>query len=159
MDLNQVTAPCDDLDASIAFYRLLGLRLIVHSPPDYARFECPVGSATFSLHRVPHVSDGSLVVYFEIDDLDARVQQLTAAGVRFESEPKDQPWLWREAYVRDPAGNRPCLFRAGKNRHNPPWRLACVRFGRSALGAVGPRRSRGCTTRSCSSASSRLRGG
>jgi catechol 2,3-dioxygenase-like lactoylglutathione lyase family enzyme len=124
MNLNQVTVPCADLDASVAFYRRLGLRLIVSDPPDYARFECPVGDSTFSLHRVPHVpSAHGVVVYFELDDLDAKVQQLAAAGLQIESGPQDQPWLWREAYLRDPAGNRVCLFHAGENRHDPPWRL------------------------------------
>lgn len=124
MDLNQVTVPCVDLDASIAFYRQLGLRLIVHDSADYARFECPVGNATFSLHRVTHAPHTSgIVVYFEVEDLDTKVQQLAAAGLQFEAVPQDQPWLWREAYLRDPAGNRICLFHAGKNRRNPPWRL------------------------------------
>jgi catechol 2,3-dioxygenase-like lactoylglutathione lyase family enzyme len=124
MNLNQVTVPCIDLETSVSFYRRLGLRLIVNDPPDYARFECPVGDATFSLHRVPLTArtDG-IVIYFELDDLDATVKQLTAVGIPFESTPKDQPWLWREAYLRDPAGNRICLFHAGTNRHNPPWRL------------------------------------
>lgn len=123
MNLDQVTVPCDDLDVSVAFYRRLGLRLIVESPPDYARFECPVGSATFSVHRVPHVPGGGIVVYFEVEDLDAKVEELRAAGVEFESGPQDQPWLWREAHVRDPAGNQICLFHAGENRRHPPWRL------------------------------------
>ena len=39
MNLNQVTVPCADLAASVEFYRVLGLRQIVSSPPDYARFE------------------------------------------------------------------------------------------------------------------------
>ena len=124
MNLNQVTVPCADFDASVAFYRRLGLRLIVSDPPDYARFECPVGDATFSLHRVPHVpGDHSIVVYFEIEDLDAKVRQLEAAGLRFESEPQDQPWLWREAYLSDPDHNPILLFDAGVNRLDPPWRL------------------------------------
>ena len=124
MNLNQVTVPCTDLAASVAFYRALGLRQIVSSPPDYARFECPVGDSTFSLHRTPEVQrDGGVVVYFELDDLDIRVRELQAAGFAFESEPQDQPWLWREAHLRDPAGNRVCLFSAGVNRRNPPWRL------------------------------------
>lgn len=128
VNLNQVTVPCVDLDASVAFYRRLGLRLIVNDPPDYARFECPVGDATFSLHRVPHAPDAhGIVVYFELEDLDATVRQLRAAGLDFDAEPRDQPWLWREAYLRDPAGNRICLFHAGKNRHDPPWRLPTER--------------------------------
>lgn len=123
MNLNQVTVPCTDLAASVAFYRTLGLRQIVSSPPDYARFECPVGDSTFSLHRTSGAArDGGVVVYFEIEDLDARVSELKAAGLRFESEPTDQPWLWREAYLRDPADNRICLFHAGVNRRYPPWR-------------------------------------
>ncbi len=124
MDLNQVTVPCADLAASVAFYRQLGLRLIVNDPPDYARFECPVGQATFSLHRGPlPAGDHGIIVYFELEDLDAKVRELSAAGLQFESGPQDQPWLWREAYLRDPAGNRVCLFHGGRNRRNPPWRL------------------------------------
>ncbi|HMK93620.1 MAG TPA: VOC family protein [Thermoleophilia bacterium] len=125
MDLNQVTVPCVDLDDSVAFYERLGLRLIVYDAPDYARFECPVGAATFSVHRQQTVpSPDGIVVYFELDDLDAAVRRLEAAGFEFESPPRDQPWLWREAYLRDPAGNRICLYHAGENRRHPPWRLA-----------------------------------
>ena len=55
MNLNQVTMPCADLTVSVAFYRALGLRQIVNSPPDYARFECPGGGSTLSLHRTSEV--------------------------------------------------------------------------------------------------------
>jgi len=124
MTLNQVTVSCTDLAASVAFYRGLGLHQIVSSPPDYARFECPLGGSTFSLHRRPEPSrDDGVVVYFEIEDLDGRVSALQRAGFEFDTEPRDQPWLWREAYLRDPAGNRICLFRAGVNRRYPPWRM------------------------------------
>jgi hypothetical protein len=40
---------------------------------------------------------------------------------------KPQPWLWREAHMRDPDGNSLCLFTAGKNRKYPPWRVAAAR--------------------------------
>ncbi len=123
MRLNQVTVPALDVGQSIAFYRTLGLRLIVESA-DYARFECPDDESTFSLHRDTQVAGGAQVlVYFEHDDLDGLVRQLKAKGIVFESEPQDQRWLWREAYVRDPAGNRICLFSAGEMRRYPPWRL------------------------------------
>jgi catechol 2,3-dioxygenase-like lactoylglutathione lyase family enzyme len=125
MDLNQVTVPCLDLERSVDFYRRLGLRLIVLDPPRYARFECPPGHATFSLHLADRVESASApVVYFELEDLDGRVDELRAAGLVFESGPRDQPWLWREAYIRDPAGNLLCLYHAGANRLFPPWRLA-----------------------------------
>jgi catechol 2,3-dioxygenase-like lactoylglutathione lyase family enzyme len=125
MNLNQVTVPCVNLEESVTFYRRLGLRLIVHDPPRYARFECPAGDSTFSLHLADRaVSASAPVVYFEVGDLDQRVKELRAAGLVFESGPTDQPWLWREAYIRDPAGNLLCLYRAGSNRRFPPWRLS-----------------------------------
>ncbi|MEO1522796.1 MAG: hypothetical protein AAFU78_18740 [Cyanobacteria bacterium J06633_2] len=43
--------------------------------------------------------------------------------MEFDSEPTDQPWLWREAHLRDPDGNRLILYHAGEYRKNPPWRL------------------------------------
>lgn len=125
MNLCQVTLPCFDYDESVAFYSDMGFTLIVASPTRYARFECESG-ATFSLHI--HDQDeaaiGAVVVYFETDDLDDKVAELKALGFKFEVEPTDQPWLWREAYLRDPAGNRICLFQAGENRRNPPWRVS-----------------------------------
>jgi hydroxymethylpyrimidine/phosphomethylpyrimidine kinase len=63
------------------------------------------------------------VVYFECEVLDRTVARLVAAGIAFESPPADQPWLWREARLRDPAGNLLCLYRAGSNRRHPPWRV------------------------------------
>ena len=124
MNLNQVTVPCLDLEKSVDFYRRLGLRLIVLDPPKYARFECPSGDSTFSLRLADHTESTSApVVYFELDDLDQCVTDLQAAGLVFESQPRDQPWLWREAYIRDPAGNLLCVYHAGSNRRFPPWRL------------------------------------
>jgi catechol 2,3-dioxygenase-like lactoylglutathione lyase family enzyme len=46
MRLNQVTVSVRDIDEAIAFYRRLGLRLIVRSP-HYARFVCPDGAVAF----------------------------------------------------------------------------------------------------------------
>lgn len=124
MRLNQVMASARDLDASIGFYRTLGLRLIVRTEA-YARFECPDGEATFSLHLEPETRGVSeTLIYFEDDNLDALVARLKAAGIAFEADPVDQRWLWREAYLRDPAGNRVCLFHGGRNRQHPPWRLS-----------------------------------
>lgn len=124
MRLNQVTAPCTDLDRSIAFYLLLGLRLIVKSP-HYARFELPEGEATFSLHIAegPIATKNAPQLYFECEDVDAEVTRLKAASVAFEQEPQQQTWLWYEAWLRDPAGNAVCLYHAGENRRYPPWRI------------------------------------
>lgn len=122
MRLNQVTLPCSDLPKTIAFYKTLGLRQIVGND-HYARFELPEGESTLSIEVVDDDKAGPAGIYFECAFLDKTVEQLKKAGIQFESDPKDQPWLWREAWLKDPFGNRLCLFNAGSNRKNPPWRL------------------------------------
>jgi hydroxymethylpyrimidine/phosphomethylpyrimidine kinase len=121
--LNHVTICCEDYAASLAFYRLLGLRLIVDSPPDYARFET-AGGATLSIHRDPDCpGGGGTTLYLESEDLDGDVERLARANVGFEHGPINQPWMWREARLRDPFGNLICLYKAGENRRYPPWRI------------------------------------
>ena len=125
MNLNQVTLAAHDLEASIAFYTLLGLRRIVYAPPRYARFECPVGDATFSLHASEtKVQQAACVIYFECDQLDREVARLREAGITFKQLPQDESWLWRESRLLDPSGNEICLYQAGINRRFPPWREA-----------------------------------
>ena len=123
MNLNQVTVGCDDVETSVAFYRALGLKLIVKDV-HYARFECPDGESTLSVEQTAELGSGAApLVYLECTDLDGTVERLVSEGVHFDSPPTDQPWLWREARLRDPAGNALCLFHAGPNRRNPPWRV------------------------------------
>lgn len=123
MNLNQVTLPSRDIERSAEFYRRLGFSQIVSSLPHYARFECPDGGATFSLHQVDSPPPSETIIYFECDNLDAVYDDLTGRGVVFDQAPVDQRWLWREAYLRDPDGNVLCLYHAGSNRRFPPWRI------------------------------------
>ena len=122
MRLNQVTLGCLDYDRSVAFYQRLGLVQIVDSAPRYARFETETGE-TFSIHAVEKIAAASTLIYFECDDLDAKVADLQAAGIAFDSSPTDHDWGWREARLRDPAGNPLCLFHGGDHRRFPPWRI------------------------------------
>ena len=124
MDLNQITILSTDVAQSVSFYKQLGLRLIVDSIPRYARLECPEGNSTLSVERVNETQAGSgVVIYFECQQLDHVVERLKSEGIIFESEVMDQSWLWREARLRDPDRNPICLFHAGENRKNPPWRV------------------------------------
>lgn len=125
MNLNQVTVPVRNVETSIQFYEQLGLRLIVRALPHYARFECPDGEATFSLHLSPALeSAGAGVwVYFECENLDTQVENLIKKGISFAELPNDKTWLWREAHLSDPDGHKIILYWAGINRKNPPWRV------------------------------------
>ena len=122
MELNQVTVAVADIERSVRFYRTLGLVPVVLSP-HYARFACPDGRSTFSVHYHERPVASTTVVYFECDDLDRTVAALASAGLRFDDPPVDRPWLWREARLADPDGNRLCLYHAGSNRLDPPWRV------------------------------------
>jgi len=127
MNLNQVTVPVTVMAQSIAFYKNLGLELIVHTDDNYARFECPGGDSTFSLHRVdvcPPNPNG-IWVYFEVENVD---EMMSDVATKIDSQlilnmPEDKRWLWREARLRDPDGNTIIVYSAGDNRKNPPWRL------------------------------------
>ena len=124
MNLNQVTVPSKDIQKSIAFYKTLGLELIVEALPHYARFVCPDGNATFSAHLVEELPKGDgIYVYFECDDLDEHVAKLEQKGIVFDELPNDKSWLWREARLKDPDGNKIILYFGGENRLNPPWRV------------------------------------
>ena len=112
----------------MAWWQRFGLKLIVDSPPRYARFECPVYEgeepATLSLHQVERVAEGEGVqVYFEVSDVFIEVGGRCMNGIHPLGEPERKDWRWTEAWFRDPAGNSVCLYSAGKNRRFPPWRV------------------------------------
>lgn len=124
MNLNQVTIPSTDVEKSMGFYKSLGLIPIVEALPRYVRFECPDGESTFSIHLVKEIPVGEApVIYFEEKDLDNFVNGLVKRGILFDEMPSDRDWLWREARLRDPDGNKLIIYNAGQNRKNPPWRI------------------------------------
>lgn len=122
--LNQVTVTGTNYERSVDFYRTLGLRQIVDSPDTgYARFETG-GGVTFSVQIDPEERIiATTAVYLECDDLDERVEQLARSGIAFEHGPRNQPWMWREARLRDPDGNIIFFYKAGEARRFPPWRM------------------------------------
>jgi len=121
--LNQVTVTGTDYERSVAFYQSLGLKQIVANPPDYARFET-AGGATLSVQIDPEETvSATTAIYLECDDLDERVERIARTGVPFEHGPRNQPWMWREARLRDPDGNIIFLYKAGEARRFPPWRI------------------------------------
>jgi len=124
MNLNQITISATDVSASVAFYKKLGLHLIVNALPRYARFECPNGKSTFSIHLVDNITKGNgVTIYFENDTSDKTVKELQQKGIVFHTLPEDQSWLWREASLFDPNGHKIIIYFAGENRLNPPWRI------------------------------------
>jgi hydroxymethylpyrimidine/phosphomethylpyrimidine kinase len=122
--LNQVTVTGTNYERSAEFYRRLGLKQIVDSAETgYARFET-AGGVTLSVQIDPEEKIvATTAIYLECDDLDERVEQLARSGVVFEHGPRNQPWMWREARLRDPDGNIIFFYHAGEARRFPPWRV------------------------------------
>jgi catechol 2,3-dioxygenase-like lactoylglutathione lyase family enzyme len=124
MRLNHVTLIVQDLARSIAFYGTLGCTTIVIERPRYARFMLPDGDATLSVEVSGEAPAESRVrIYIECLELDQVVADLEKRGLRFEQNPTDMDYLWREARLLDPDGHQVRLYYAGDNRLNPPWRL------------------------------------
>ena len=122
MNLNQVTLPVNNMPEVVAFYLKLGFIQIVDTP-HYARFECPEGDSTFSLSLNDSPNSNNATIYFEHQALDSWVDTLVKKGIFFDSMPEDKTFLWREASLSDPSGNKIKLYWAGENRLNPPWRV------------------------------------
>ena len=69
-ELNQFTIPSFHLGKSIPFYETIGLKLIVKSFPNYARFECPDGNSTFSIQQTNKLPKGEGIhIYFECEKM------------------------------------------------------------------------------------------
>jgi catechol 2,3-dioxygenase-like lactoylglutathione lyase family enzyme len=126
MQLNQITLPALDVEVARDFYLKLGFTLIVDGAP-YIRLQAPQGGTTLSIQQVEALPQGPCPkIYLECKSaaaLDQKVKALKAMGITFDSAPTDQRWLWREAWLHDPAGNKICLYYASENRLNPPWRV------------------------------------
>lgn len=123
MNLNQVTLPVKNMTDSTTFYRKLGFLQIVDTP-HYARFSCPNEGASFSLALEQENYLNGATIYFEHEALDEWVSTLQLEGIEFNQLPTRQSYLWREAILYDPSGNKIKLYWAGKNRLYPPWRVA-----------------------------------
>jgi catechol 2,3-dioxygenase-like lactoylglutathione lyase family enzyme len=116
--------PSSNVPRAIKFYEKLGLRLIVNTHDEYARFETSEGDTTFSIHFTSEIlMVGSIALYFEVPDVAKKVAELKAKGVVFETEATKQSWLWTEARFKDLDGNQLLIYHAGENRRNPPWRI------------------------------------
>ena len=112
----------DDVDAAIAFYcERLGFTEIMHPAPAFAMLERgdlrlvlsapgggPGGGAAMPDGTLP-TPGGWNRFTLQVDDLDATVASLRAAGVRFRNEIVDGVG-GRQILVEDPSGNPVELF-------------------------------------------------
>lgn len=102
--------PVTDLARARAFYEtLLGLKAgEVWEHEGKAWIEYDLGTATLAISNMSadmwKPSNDGPAVALEVDDLDAAIAELRAAGVKFYLEPVSSP-VCRMAVVADPDGN------------------------------------------------------
>lgn len=105
-----------DLERSAAFYALLGLvpgyRWPATGTPQFLVLrlgDWAIGLATADaperLHRTRFGNGLRFELCAYVDEVDAEVERLQAAGVDVLHEPEDKPWGERAAHVLDPDGN------------------------------------------------------
>ena len=74
--------------------------------------------------RVDAAGEGSYRALHR-DNVDDVVRDLKAKGVKFDQDPTDMFYLWREARLRDPDGHQLRFYSdATDARLNPPWKIS-----------------------------------
>ncbi len=87
-----------------------------------ARFETAGGVDLVRPDRSRRRSSRRLPFYLECDDLDERMELPCRSSVAFDAGPRNQPWMWREARLRDPDGDVIFFCKAGETGRASPWR-------------------------------------
>ncbi len=119
--LNQINIVASDFDASIAFYRRLGLEIPDRAPDPgirHAELKLENGlTLEFDNHELAKTYNAAwrhpqgsarTVIGFSMttrEDVDRLYAELTAAGYRGKQKPFDTFWGARYAIVADPDGN------------------------------------------------------
>jgi methylmalonyl-CoA/ethylmalonyl-CoA epimerase len=85
--IHQISIRTTDTARAVGFYRdALGLKLLFQAPPQLAFFDC--GGVRLMLSPAePEFDHQGSVIYFAVDDIKATHTALTAAGVKFRSDP------------------------------------------------------------------------
>lgn len=110
------------LPRALEFYRdALGFQVVDEYPGAYARMKSPGGGTTIALHVMEEGKEldtkkEGLRLYFEVEGLDAFCRALSKRGIVIDQMPKDMPWGWKHAYLRDPDGHEISLYWAGRAR-------------------------------------------
>lgn len=110
--LSSIIHPAPDMDAAKALFgALLGKGPDIDRPY-YAAFDVDGVQVGLDPSGGPERVDGP-VAYYDVDDLDATIATLTAAGARVAAEPTDVGGGARIAVLRDAGGNPIGLRSAG----------------------------------------------
>jgi predicted enzyme related to lactoylglutathione lyase len=113
-DLYMVELAVADWSAAVAWYReVLGLEVLLRMEEDQFAL-LRAGSGRLAL-KAGEPQPGSVLLTFEVDDLQAVLEQLARQGVPLREPLKVSPEGYRRAHLMDRDGYRLCLFDWGKH--------------------------------------------
>jgi catechol 2,3-dioxygenase-like lactoylglutathione lyase family enzyme len=118
--LFRVILPAVDMERSVAFYAAILEQPGRRVSPERHYFDC--GQTILAIVRPPaatNIRPNYDHVYFAVDDLEAALERVKAAGPSGLDVPGQErgiarrPWGERSFYCQDPTGNPICLVEAG----------------------------------------------
>jgi predicted enzyme related to lactoylglutathione lyase len=125
---NGIALISDDVPGLCAFYAGL-LQATVEGDGTFALIRGPgavlsVFSRAGMEAMVPGSMDGAgsgnFTIEFEVDNVDARHEQLRRSDTRILKPPTTQPWGRRSLWLRDPDGNIVNLYQQAKSLNQAP---------------------------------------
>jgi methylmalonyl-CoA/ethylmalonyl-CoA epimerase len=112
--IGQIAVPVKNMDTAIDFYKeKLGLPLLFNMD-NLAFFECNGVRLLLSIPESEAFANASSVIYFQVDDITKRYQELSDKGVAFIDEPhliakmgQTETWM---AFFKDTEDNTHALM-------------------------------------------------
>jgi lactoylglutathione lyase len=108
IQLNLVVIRSSDIEKSVLFYQQLGLNFNRHQHgAGLEHFASEENCITFEIYPCTFETERTTTTRlgFQVDSVDAIIQELEQSGTAIISYPKDSPW-GRRAIVVDPDGHK-----------------------------------------------------
>lgn len=129
-EFDHITAPSKNLEASIAFYKKIGMTLIEVEPKHHAHFENKEHNTIFTVYYNTKRPEKEVIIYFEvthIESLEVRFREPASPAGRSEYFIKTNfatSWGGNELHLKDPDGNYVILYQKNQLGNIPPWQIA-----------------------------------
>ncbi len=125
MQFASIRVITDDIQRLVAFYERATGIVASWSTPDFAEVVTPQGTlaiastatlALFTEDAARPADNHSVIIEFEVADVDAEYARLQGLTAAFVQAPTTMPWGNRSLLVRDPDGNLVIFFTSGRRR-------------------------------------------